>query len=181
LGDQAIGLISGAVHLALSFVLALLSTYGSFRILDRLMHHDDFMAGLRANNIAMAALLGGVLIASAMIVKSATDPVVSTLQVFLFRSFAWLALLRLVAMILAYVLTAVVLANVTIWSAMRCFLWLTRDLDELAEIRRNNVAVGITIGITVAVMGYFISDGLSSLMQALVPFPEFRPVEVLGG
>ena len=76
---------------------------------------------------------------------------------------------------------AIILANLSVWTAMHSFLRLTRDLDELAEIRGNNVAVAVTLGVTVAVMGLFISDGLSSLMQALVPFPTFQPVEVLGG
>ena len=76
---------------------------------------------------------------------------------------------------------AILLANVTIWLAMRCFLYLTHRIDELAEIRNDNLAVGLTLGVTVAVMGLLVSGGLSDLLQALVPFPEFRPVEILGG
>jgi len=179
--DQVIGIVSGFTHLVLSFGLAVLTTYGSFRILDRLLPEDDLSEGLLADHRAIAALLGGVLIASAMIVKASTEPIIATVQVFLFRSFSWIALLRSLAMIVAYILGAILVANVTIWLGIRCFFRLTDRIDELSEIRRNNLAVGLAIGVTVAVMGYLISGGVGDLMQALVPFPEFRPVEILGG
>jgi uncharacterized membrane protein YjfL (UPF0719 family) len=181
MSNQAIGIVSGLAHLALSFGLALLTTYGSFRILDRLLPDDDLSDGLRADNRALAALLGGVLIASAMIVKASTEPIISTVQVFLFRAFSWIALLRSLAMVVAYVLGAILVANLTIWLGVHCFFRLTDRIDELSEIRRNNLAVGIAVGVTVIVMGYLVSGGVGDLMQALVPFPEFRPVEILGG
>ncbi|MBZ0269447.1 DUF350 domain-containing protein [bacterium] len=181
MSDQVIGIVSGLAHLVLSFGLALLTTYGSFRILDRLLPGDDLADGLRADNRALAALLGGVLIASALIVKASTEPIIATVQVFLFRAFSWMTLFRSLAMIAAYVLGAVLVANLTIWLGVRCFFRLTDRIDELSEIRRNNLAVGIAIGVTVAVMGYLVSGGVGDLMQALVPFPEFRPVEILGG
>ena len=64
---------------------------------------------------------------------------------------------------------------------MHAFLRLTHDIDELREIRHNNVAVAITLGVTVVIMGIFLSDGLGTLVQAIVPFPVFAPVEVMGG
>lgn len=181
MSDQVIGVISGLAHLFLSFGLAVLTTYGSFRILDRLLPDADLSDGLREDNRALAALLGGVLIASALIVKASTEPIIATVQVFLFRSFSWITLLRSLAMIVAYVLGAILMANVTIWLAIRCFFRLTDRIDELLELRAGNLAVGIAIGVTIAVMGYLISGGVGGLMQALVPFPEFRPVEILGG
>jgi len=179
--DQIIGLITGTVHVFLSLVLAVLTTWGTFRIIDRLLRGDDCVAALKSNNVAMSILLGGVLVANALIVKAATVPAISTLQVFLFASFSWVDLLKLLGMVAGYVVLAIILANLAIWAAMNSFLWLTRNLDELAEIRGNNVAVAITLGVTVAVMGLFLSDGLATLLQALVPFPELRPIEVLGG
>ncbi|NNE42932.1 MAG: hypothetical protein HKN12_01875 [Gemmatimonadetes bacterium] len=179
--DQTIGLISGLAHLALSVILAVMTTYGSFRVLGRLMKQEDPVRALREGNTAMGVLLAGVLVACALIVKAVTEPAVSTIQVFLFGGLGPLDVAKIIAMIGGYILLAIVLANITVWLALRCFLWLTHDLDELAEIRANNLAVAITVGVTVAVMGLFLSDGLSSLMQALVPFPEFQPVEILGG
>lgn len=181
MSDQAIGLIAGIVHVVLSLVLAVMTTYGSFRIMDRLMRDDDHIRQLKENNAAIGILIGGVLVAAALIVKVATQPAIAAVQVFLYREFAWVGLLKIIAMIGGYVLLAIFLANISIWVAMSFFLRMTRNLDELAELRGNNVAVAITLGVVVAVMGLFISDGLASLMQALVPFPEFRPVEVLGG
>lgn len=181
MSDQTIGLITGLLHVALAVLLGVVTTYGSFRILGRLMRTDDHIEQLKSNNTAMAILLGGLLIANALIVKVATEPAISTAQVFLFRSPSWSAFLKTIGLIGGYALLAILLANLSVWVSMNLFLWLTRDLDELAEIRANNVAVAVTVGVTVAVMGMFLSDGLASLMQALVPFPAYHPLEVLGG
>jgi uncharacterized membrane protein YjfL (UPF0719 family) len=47
---------------------------------------------------------------------------------------------------LAQLVLAVLLSAITIFLAFSLFPWFTRDLDEWAELRRGNVAVGIVLG-----------------------------------
>jgi uncharacterized membrane protein YjfL (UPF0719 family) len=179
--DRIVGLISGGAHLVLALVLALISTYGAFRIIDRLTRDIDEIEELKSNNIALSIMLAAILLASALIVKAVTYPAISTLQTLLFQQPSAVATLKAVALIVGYTILAVLMAIGSIWIALRCFLGLTRHLDELGEIRKNNVAVAITLGVMILIMGMFLSNGIGSLMKALVPFPVFESIEVLDG
>jgi uncharacterized membrane protein YjfL (UPF0719 family) len=66
-----------------------------------------------------------------------------------------------------------------IWLALRIFLRLTREIDELAEIRANNVAVAFVLGCVIVVIGLFLGHGIQSLLAAIIPMPSFAPVQVM--
>ena len=72
--DQYIGLVVGGTHLVLSFVLAIASTYGSFRIFDFLTKDINENEELNANNIAVAVVLSGMLLSAAIVVKQVLSP-----------------------------------------------------------------------------------------------------------
>ncbi len=83
MNHQIIGLICGIVHLLLSFLLALIATFGAFRIFDKLTPNIDGVAELKANNVAVSVMLSGMLLSSAIIMKTVVQPAISTLQVYL--------------------------------------------------------------------------------------------------
>jgi uncharacterized membrane protein YjfL (UPF0719 family) len=157
------------------------TTYASFRIVVRITRGAGYLDALKTNKMATGILTGGTMLATGLIVKTSTQPAMSALQVFLFHEFTWVSLGKFLALLAGYVLASLTLANIAIWAGMKSFLWLTFDLDELAEVERNNVAVAMTLAITLIVMGLFIADGLSSLLQALVPVPVYQAVEVFRG
>ena len=55
-----------------------------------------------------------------------------------------------------------------------------KEIDELAEIGRNNVAVAITVGSMIIVMGIFLSQGVQSLLSAIIPEPAFGNIQIMG-
>jgi uncharacterized membrane protein YjfL (UPF0719 family) len=56
---------------------------------------------------------------------------------------------------------------------------LTRRIDELAEIKNNNVAVAIILAVVLVIMGLFLADGINSFLNAVVPFPKLQEIEIL--
>jgi uncharacterized membrane protein YjfL (UPF0719 family) len=179
MSDQLIGLICGIVHLVLSLVLALLATFGSFRIFDKLTRNIEEVDELKANNVSVSIVLAGMLLSSAIILKTVIHPAISTLQTYLYQGVTWISLLKAVGFISGYIVLALALAIAAIWLAMRCFLVLTRNLDELGEIKKDNTAVAIMLSTVIVIMGLFLAGGIDSLMKALIPFPAFEGIQVV--
>ena len=181
MSDQLISLICGIAHLVLSFMLALLATYGSFRVFDKLTRTIDEVAELKANNVSVSILMAAMLLSSAIILKAAITPAISTLQTYLYQGMTGVSLLKVIGFAAGYVVAALILAIVTVWLAIRCFLGLTRDLDELDEIKKNNTAVAVLLAAVIVIMGLFLADGIGSLLKALIPFPAVEEIKVFTG
>ena len=184
MSDQMIGLICGVVHLVLSFLLALLATFGAFRIFDKLTPNIDGVAELKANNVAVSVMLSGMLLSSAIIMKTVIQPATSTLQVYLYQGMTGLAVMKVVGFVAAYIAGATILGISVIWGTVSCFMALThmtQNLDELWEIKKNNVAVAITLAAVLVIIGFLLADGIDSTLKAVIPFPSFQEIEIRTG
>lgn len=180
MSNQLIGVVSGVAHFVLSLGLALLTTYGSYRLFDRLVPQVDAPGELKSGNTAIGILLASIFLSTAIIVKQVAFPSISTLQTALFHGLTWWGAAKVLAFIVGYLLLAFLIAAGSVWLALGAFVRMTRKIDELAEIRKNNVAVGIALGMAIVVIGVFLADGVGSVLDALIPFPSMGPVEVLG-
>jgi len=181
MNHQMIGLICGIVYLILSFLLALLATFGAFRIFDKLTRDIDEISELKANNVAVSIMLAGMLLSSAIIMKTVIQPAISTLQVYLYEGITGPAVLKVIGFVAAYITGATILGISAIWGTVWCFMALTRTMDELAEIKKNNVAVAITLATVLVIIGFFLADGIDSLLKAVIPFPSFQEIEIRTG
>lgn len=170
----------GVVELLLAFLLGLLTVWLAFRWFARLTRTLDEMQELKQNNVAIGILLASVVLATALIVRQSLYPSVSTWQTLLHGGFnAGDALLALGITLFSFFFSAF-LALFSIWSAVRVFLWLTREIDEFLEISRNNTAVAVVLGALIVVMGLFLSHGVQSLLSAIIPMPSFERIQVMG-
>lgn len=172
--------VSGVAELLLAFILGLLTVWLAFRCFARLTRKLDEMAELKQNNTAIAILLASVVLSTALVVRKALYPSVSTWQTLLHNGCnAGNALLSLGITLFSFLISAM-LALVSIWSALRIFLWLTREIDEFYEISHNNTAIAIVLGALIVVMGLFLSHGVQSLLSAIIPMPSFERIQVMG-
>lgn len=177
--DQYIGLVVGGTHLVLSFVLAIASTYGSFRIFDFLTKDINENEELNANNIAVAVVLSGMLLSAAIVVKQVLSPAMSTFETFLYDGFSVAALAQFIGYFLGYLAGTLLITVIAIWLAIISFLKLTRGIDEFAEIKKGNIAVAVVLAVSIVIMGYFLADGIKALLDAVVPFPSSIDVEIM--
>jgi uncharacterized membrane protein YjfL (UPF0719 family) len=180
MSDQMVAVICGVVHLVLSFLLALIGTFGSFRIFDWLTKDIDEVSELRANNIAVAITLAGMLLGAGLVLRSVVYPVISTVQTYLYTGMTGMAWLKLTGFVAGYIVCAVAVTIGAIWIALKSFLALTHKIDEFAEIRNRNIAVAIVLAAVVVIISMFLGDGVRSLLEASIPYPVMQPIEVMG-
>ncbi len=177
---ETIPLVSGLVELLLSFVLGILVAFGAFRLFAKLTKDMDEVDEIRKNNVAVAVVLVSMVVSTGLVARSAIYPVIGALQTVLLEEPGLGAVAAVAARGLAYVLLSFAGAVGAIATGTKIFLRLTRDIDELAELRRNNVAVAIVLAGFILVMGLFLSRGVESLLTALMPDPAFGRIEIDG-
>ena len=177
---QNIGLVSGVVQLVVSLLLGLLVAIISFRSFTRMHKEIDEMEALRENNVSMAVVLASMVIGTGMVVVQALEPVISVMQTTLYNGLTlWTALASL-GMTVGFLLVVLFIAIVGIGIATKVFLWLTDEIDELAEIKRNNMAVAITLAAVIILMSMFLAHGSQTFLSSLVPYPAIESIQVMG-
>jgi uncharacterized membrane protein YjfL (UPF0719 family) len=177
---QMVAIVAGLAELVLSLVLGVLTAWVGFRMLARLTRELDEIGELKKNNVAAGILSAALLLALALVVRQASYPAISALKTTLLHGLGAGSALRVVGLGVVYVAVALVIAMLAIAVGLRVFLRLTRELDELAEIRANNVAVAISLGMVIVVLGIFLAQGVGSFLSALIPYPAITEIQVLG-
>jgi len=66
-------------------------------------------------------------------------------------------------------LVVIVLANL---SSFALFSWMTKGVDEVEEIKKDNVAVSIISAMLLICISLMVKDSLVMMMQSLIPYPE---------
>lgn len=174
-----IDVLIGIFELALSLGLGFLTVWFAFKMLARLTPQTDDFDAIKGNNVAVGILFGATILSVGLVVKQAAYPMVSSLQTGFHRGLTWLEALKIIGIALFSVALVLVISLTAVWTAVRLFLRLTRDIDEFAEIRRNNVAVAIILGCMIVVIGLFLGQGIQSLLASIVPVPAFGNIQVM--
>jgi uncharacterized membrane protein YjfL (UPF0719 family) len=174
-----IDVLIGIFELAISLSLGFLTVWFAFKMLAKLTPQIDDFEAIRGNNAAVGILFGATILSAGLVVKQAAYPMVSSLQTGLHKGLSWLDALKLIGIVLFSVALVMAISLIAVWTAVRLFLRLTRDIDEMAEIRRNNVAVAIILGCMIVVIGLFLGQGIQSLLASIVPVPAFGNIKVM--
>jgi len=178
---QVVAIVSGFAELVLSLLLGILTAYVGFRLLARLTRELDEVGELKRNNVAAGVVFAALVLALALVMRQASYPAVSALKTTLLQGLGLGSALKVLGLGVVYVAVALVIAMVSIAIGVRVFLRLTRDIDEFAEIKSNNVAVAISLGVVIVVLGVFLGQSVGSLLSALIPYPAMTEIQVLGG
>ncbi|HVY49282.1 MAG TPA: DUF350 domain-containing protein [Minicystis sp.] len=86
---------------------------------------------------------------------------------------------RFAAYAVAHVGLALVVGSIVLALGAWVFGRLTRDVDELAEVRKNNVAAAVVLGGVLVVLALVTAPGLSTALDGLLPLPALAADEGL--
>lgn len=169
-GQQVIfGVLEFLVSIFISFILI----FVSYRLFLVLTSRLDEERQLREKNTSVGLLLGSILLGEAIVVKQAIYPVMAVIQIFILgqeKSFS--NFLKMLGFSAGYVFLAGILALACILFSFWLFNKLTPRIDHFQEIKENNIAVALFMAIFIIGISLLISEGVSGLTRALIPFPE---------
>ena len=151
-------LLLSLAQVAIAVVLSALAAYLTFYLFQWFTRDLDEWEELRQGNAAVGIVLGAILIAVAIVLRPALT--VNNAAWDVGRTFFFRAMLA-EALQLA---VGLVLTVVTLVLALGFFAALTRGIDEVAEIKKGNLAIaGLLAGVVIAV-GLMVSQAVEEIM-----------------
>jgi len=143
------------LRLVLGIVFAVVALYLASSVLGRLTKGIDDWAEIGRGNVAMAIFMAGIFISVATIVAPGVAG--------LFAGWDLLA----IAIGFIQLIVALALAMAMQYVALSVFGKLTKELDEWGELKKGNVAVGITMAAIVIAVATVVLRGVETLIAAV--------------
>ncbi|MCU0364642.1 MAG: DUF350 domain-containing protein, partial [Ignavibacteriaceae bacterium] len=165
-------LITGIVQVFLSLIVAVTLVYLSSKIFRKLISGINETEELKKNNVAVAILNGSIVLALILVVKKSIESAITIFGNILRNPEADVSsYIKSAVIMLGHIILGGLIAFTAIYTALQIFIWLTKDLDELKEIKENNTAVGILLGIIIVSMALLLQQGVDTILNSLIPFP----------
>jgi|AntRauTorckE5430_2_1112549.scaffolds.fasta_scaffold41065_1 uncharacterized membrane protein YjfL (UPF0719 family) len=145
----------------LTLTYRLVKIYGSKRL------------GIDEGNLAYNILIASLLFSVGHVVNGVVQPLLDSFRLL---SKSDISSLQLILKFLAYgglyIAIAYILSISISLLGIYVYTYIT-PLDELKEIRNNNIGVGITVSTIVIILTLFTKDGIILFIESLVPHPNF--------
>jgi uncharacterized membrane protein YjfL (UPF0719 family) len=172
-------LITGIVQVILSLLISVTLIYLASKIFRRLITGINETEELKKNNVAVAILNGSILLALIIVVKKSIESSVTIFGNTLRNpDSVFLSYLQSSLIMLGHIILGGIIAFTAIYTALQIFISLTKDLDELKEIKESNTAVGILLGIIIVSIALLLQPGVDTILNSLIPFPPVSLIDI---
>ena len=169
--------ITGLVQIALSLLIGVLFIYAASKVFRKMIKGINETDELKNNNIAVAILNSAIIIALILVVSNSIESAITIFGNTLRNPDAiFSTYVRTALIMLLHIIIAGLVAFSSIYIAMNFFMWLTKDLDELAEIKKNNIAVSLLLGIIIISIALLLQPEITTILDSLIPY---QPVSLI--
>jgi uncharacterized membrane protein YjfL (UPF0719 family) len=172
-GGSLGAVLLGVIQLIVGLSLATFSINKGLSLLSRLLGGINIWQEIKAKNVAVALLAAGVVISYTRVIAGGIDAMTRSLLT-LGSGGVMNGVIGLIAGVIN-LLVAIAVASFAITVVFRVMDKLTGNIDEKAEFRANNAAIGVVYcGILIGVSGLVaagvtgIGSGLSLFLSALI-------------
>lgn len=151
----------GIIQLIIAIILAVVSLYIGFAMLDRMTGKIDEEKELAKGNTAVGILAASLFVSIALVVQSGVSGVSVGLKGTIDGN-----IYPLIASIIQLIL-GILLAVAVIYLALNIFDRLTKEIDEFEEIRKGNVAVALELAGIIIAVAIIIQSGVLGITSSL--------------
>ena len=131
--------------------------------------------GIEENNQAFGIVTAAILFSVGYMVSSVIHPLLSLFRIISTKSNDTFDLIfSFVGYGAIYISIAFVVALVVCWLGMVIYNYIT-PIDEIQELKNNNLAVALVVGSIVITLSLMTHDGVELLIESFIPYPEQYP------
>ena len=160
-----LGLGIAIIQLIVGLALAMGSVYLGLKMFDRLTEGTNEMAELKKGNVAIAILLGAIILSIANIMEGGVSGLTGVFN-------SGLSNLETVAALfigLVNLAIGVVFSIFSIYIAVNMLDKITVGIDEFKELRKGNVAVAIMMAAVLIAVSFVIRGAVAGISNAVSP------------
>jgi len=171
--------ITGILQILLSLLIGILFIYSVSKIFQKFTHGIDDTDELKKNNIAVAIINSALVLALIIVVSSSIETSITIFSNTLRNPEAdFIIYLKTALLMFGHIVLAGIVALGSIYIGLHIFMRLTKDLNELKEIKENNIAVSIYLSIIIIALALLLEPGIRTILDALIPFPPVSFIDV---
>jgi len=159
--DIVDGVFLGLVRLFIGLILSIGGVYAAVRIIDRLTRGMSELGELKKGNTAIGVLIVGVVLSVALIIEPVVGETMTSMNGGL-TSFIAAFVVGLLN-----VAIALVIAIFTIYISIRLVDEITVDINEMEELKKNNIAIALMMASVILGISFVIKGSVYSIVQAI--------------
>ena len=172
-------LIIAIVQIAISLVVGILLIYFASKVFQNLTRGINDIEELKQNNIAVAILNAAIVLSLIIVVRNSIDSSITVFANTLRDPSSVVSdYLEMALIMIGQILLASVIAFSAINFGLQIFMKLTKDLKELLEIKKNNIAVSVLLSVILVSLALLLQPGIVALLDALIPFPSVSLIDI---
>jgi hypothetical protein len=157
------------IYLLISLILGLGLIIISHKVLSGVMKKKF---GLGPDSLTFNVMASGLMVSLAMLMAEAARPMISLINLLSQGSESgWI--LTSVMYILGFYISIIVMAMSIIFGSVFFFHKMTGNLDEEAELKKQNLGVAILLTTVILSMTIFLKSPLVSVFESIIPYPSF--------
>jgi len=160
-----IEVVGAVIQFVIGLILAMGAVYIGLKMFDKITKDIDEWDEIKKGNAAVGIVMAAVIISIANVIQSGVQNITSCLDGD--DSFGVACIGLLVGIV--NLLIALVAAVIAIYIAIRVLDKITTDIDEMAELKKGNIAVAIIIAGVLFAVSFVISSAVSGFSDALDP------------
>ena len=165
-------IIEGLIQLGISFFVVIFIFYSGFKIFNLLTRNINEVEELKSNNLAVSIFLSSFIFSMMIIIKASIEPANDALGYALKMDTGILSVIFAALRIVIFFILSAIFALIILWLAIKAFMLLTTSIEEMTEIKNNNIAVSIIIAILLISTALLLSHGLTILLNGLIRTPK---------
>ena len=172
-------LITGLVQVMLSLVIGVLFIYSASKIFQKKIKGINETDELKNNNVAVAILNSAIVLAIIIVVRNSIESSITIFSNTIQNPGSVISTyIKTAVLMLGHIILSGILAFTSVYIALHFFMRLTKDLDELTEIKKNNVAVSIFLSVIIIAIAMILEPGIRTVLDALIPFPPVSFIDI---
>lgn len=156
----------------LSVIFGLVTVVISYKLFTAFMLKEDADDDLNKGNTAVAILAGVMTISVLILVQSSILPAVNTLQTMALGGEKITAVKVFISLgyFLLFYAISLVISIAIMFASVNIYMFLTTKVEEMQEIRGNNIAISIMLSCVIIGMTLFIQPSVSRFIGSLVNY-----------
>ncbi|MCS6832150.1 MAG: DUF350 domain-containing protein [Flammeovirgaceae bacterium] len=164
-------ILFGSYHLILALIFGITTVLISLAVVGKFKLNKTLSESMAENNIAISIFKGAWVICSLILVENSLEPSVNALRTMVFTKDAFTFKMLLISFgyfILFYGIS-IAFSILVLAAVFYAFIKMT-PLDEVEEIKKNNVAVALIVSLAMFAITMFIHPAYDNFMNSLINY-----------
>jgi uncharacterized membrane protein YjfL (UPF0719 family) len=166
-------LLYGGLEIFVSILLGTILLFSVYRILEKYIRKKH---EIETNNVAYSIYCSSVLLSVGYLVAGIHTPILNTIRLLNSSTNSSITdtLLQTFLYSSIYLFVLIIIIAIVIISATMLFNYMTKNISEFKEIKKNNIATGIILGVIVLCIAIIVKDSIYLVIESFVPYPEIK-------